>query len=252
MKSNQLINGDCLEVMSNIPDDSIDALITDPPYYTTHLKFDKESKINFELFFKEAHRICKSKAPVICFSQQPFTTDLIVANRKNYRVEWIWEKSLAMGFLNAKKRPLRAHENIVIFSEKGWHTYNPQKIRVHNKKKKVQKRNGYITRHYNQKQVDSVDDGTRYPRSVVKYRNVSKSWDKTAFHPTQKPLELLELLVKTYSNPGELIFDPFSGSAVTAIAAIRNNRKYLVVEKDPAFYELAKQRINAEFEAEVS
>ena len=243
--TNQLINGDCLEIMAGMPDNSVDAIITDPPYYTTNLKFDQEPKIDFTEFFKQAHRICKFEGSIVCFSQQPFTTNLINVNRANFRYEWIWEKSLALGFLNAKKRPLRAHENIILFSEKGFSTYNPQKTRVHNKPVSIKKQKPRVCRHYNQHaSTDYKDDGTRYPRSVVKFKNVSRGWDKTAFHPTQKPLDLIRLLVETYTNPGATVFDPFAGSATTAVAAIQTGRNYIAIEKDSDFYVQAKARIN--------
>lgn len=248
VKLNNLLNGDCLGIMAKMPNDSVDAIITDPPYYTTSLKFDREAKIDFEEFFKQAHRICKSGGVVVSFAQQPFATDLIIANRKNFRYEIIWEKTLAMGFLSAKKRPLRAHENILVFSAKGHATYNPQKVRVHNKLPrliKTSKGSNSICQHYNQKKADYCDDGTRYPRSVYKCKNASKSWDKTAFHPTQKPLELVRWLVKTYTNPGDIVFDPFAGSATTAVAAIETGRNYIAVEKDLLFYKQAKERIKA-------
>lgn len=249
-KGNRLIHGDCLEVMAAMPDNSVNVIITDPPYYTTNLKFDREAKIDFEAFFAEAHRICKPEGSIVSFAQQPFATDLICANRRYFRYELIWEKTMAMGFLNAKKRPLRAHENILVFSEKGFANYNPQKIRVHNRiTKKIRKAND-ICQHYNKKKVDYIDDGTRYPRSVLKHQNVSRGFfkskqDKSIFHPTQKPLDLIRWLVLTYTNPGEIVFDPFAGSATTAVAAMETNRRYIAVEKDLSFFEQAQARIEA-------
>jgi site-specific DNA-methyltransferase (adenine-specific) len=243
MQLNRLINRDCFEVMADMADNSVDTIITDPPYYTTSLKFDKEVKIDFHLFFKEAHRICKPNGAIISFAQQPFATDLIVANRKYFRCEIIWEKTMALGFLNAKKRPLRAHENILVFSENGYCTYNPQKVKTSEKIRKRESAGGAVCSHYNQERFNYTPDGTRYPRSVYKCRNVSRSWDKTAFHPTQKPLDLVKWLVKTYSNPGETVFDPFAGASTTAVAAYETGRNYIAVEKDLNFYTLAQDRL---------
>jgi site-specific DNA-methyltransferase (adenine-specific) len=240
MSKDLLIHGDCFDVINQMANNSVNAVITDPPYNTTKCKFDLE-KFDPQKFFSEINRICKPDGNIIVFSQQPFTSELIAANKKYFRHEIIWEKNMALGFLNAKKRPLRAHENILIFSQKGYGTYNPEKTRVHNKTKTKKTRG--ICQHYNQAKVDFIDDGTRYPRSVVKYQNVSKAWDKNAFHPTQKPLSLISWLMLNFTNPEDLIFDPFGGSATTAVAAIETGRKYIVIEKDLDFFNKALKRI---------
>lgn len=229
-------------------DDSVNAIITDPPYYSTNLEFDKKPQVNWIDLFQELHRVCKYDGAIVVFSQQPFTTDLINANRENFRYEIIWEKSLAMGFLNANKRPLRAHENILIFSSKGHGKYNPQKTKLYPPPKNPRvRRNNHKAPHYGRQRTGAsvhVDDGTRYPRSVLKYKNVLRSWgNKHAIHPTQKPLDLVKWLVLTYTDLGDTVFDPFAGSGTTACAAIETGRKYIACERDEKYFYHAKKRI---------
>ena len=245
MKLNQVILGDAIANMRQLPDASIDALISDPPYGTTALQWDKQ--IDWATFWGEAKRVCKPNATIALFAQQPFATTLIMSNRKDFRYEIVWEKPLAMGFMDSKIRPLRCHELILIFCEKfrgktpGTRaTYNPQK--TPGKPYKAKQRGA--CQHYRLHKTNNTDNhGDRFPRDVLKFNNVTRSWDKTAFHPTQKPIDLLTWLVLTYTNPGNVVLDPFSGSGTTAVACLERGRYFIGVEKDPHYHALSLQRI---------
>lgn len=234
---NEIVLGDAIEVMRRLPDNCIDAVISDPPYGTTALKWDKA--IDWDAFWQEARRIC-SKETSVCalFSAQPFTTNLINSNRQCFRYEVIWEKTIAAGFLDANRRPLRAHENILIFVQKfAGSVYNPQKT---SGKSYSAKCSGASSGHYGDtRRVGTENKGDRYPRSVFHYPTVQKQG-----HPTVKPLELVKQLVLTYSNPGDIILDPFMGSGTTVIACLQTFRRYIGVEKQPEYIELAKKRIS--------
>ena len=179
------------------------------------------------------------------FSQLPFSCDLINANRKQFRYEWIWEKSLSTGFLNAKKMPLRAHENILVFYQK-LPTYNPQ----HWFDKPYQKPlwQGKVTQNYNlkgdRKQVYENPTGKRYPIDVLQFYSMSTHTNHFSIHPQQKPVPLLEYLIKTYTNEGELVLDATMGSGSTGVAAINTNRRFIGFEKEKNFFEIAQKRIN--------
>lgn len=240
---NQIILGDAIETMRELPDTSIDAIISDPPYGTTAISWDK--KIDWEAWWKEAHRITKPSSIICLFSAQPFTTDLINSNRKNFRAEIIWEKSIASGFLNARKSPLRSHENILIFCSKpGKSTYNPQMtpgVPYSTKKKgtrcqQYSKTGSWTTRN---------ESGDRYPRSVQHVPNPNYK----SLHPTQKPLALMQWLVKTYSNVGDVVLDPFTGSGSTASACIETGRNFIGIENSAHYHSVAHERIATWVEA---
>ncbi|BDA74387.1 DNA methylase N-4/N-6 domain protein [Calothrix sp. PCC 7716] len=224
--------------MQQIPDKSVDAIITDPPYGTTELKWDKV--IDWTAFWEQAKRVMKQPTSlVIMFAAQPFATDLIVSNRTWFRYELIWEKTIASGFLDAKKRPLRAHENILVFSDK-WKgaTYNPQKTPG---TKYTEKRTGKRSQHYNKSKSITIFDERcdRYPRTVLRYPTVQKIG-----HPTTKPIDLVSWLVLSYTNKDDLVLDPFSGSGTTALACLKNNRNFIAIEKEEKYCELARRRLN--------
>lgn len=234
----QLINSAYQDGMANIPDGSVDLVLTDPPYGTTSIKWDKQ-KINLEEFWSHINRVLKSTGVAVVFSAQPFTTELINSNRKAFRYDLIWEKTRAVGFLDANKKPLRAHEILLIFIRERpkSSTYNPQflpgspyeKNRVSSRK----------SEHYQQERKISINNGVRFPRSVNKIPNDNNF----TFHPTQKPLDLIEWLVKTYSNEGDTVFDPFAGSATTAVACQNLNRNFIGFEREKEYYDKAMQRL---------
>lgn len=233
--------------MRELPDASIDALISDPPYATTNLKWDQP--IYWAAFWMEARRVCKPNAIQALFAQQPFATDLINSNRKAFRYEIVWEKSRAMGFLDCNIRPMRCHELILVFCDK-WRgktpethaTYNPQKTAG----KPYRSRYDFTSQHYGKHCAGYVDNqGDRYPRDVLKFSNVHKAFfgGEVALHPTQKPIDLMKWLVLSYSNPGDVILDPFSGSGSTAAACVETGRDFIGIERDPGYHAISLERI---------
>ena len=235
----KLLKGDCLEVMKTIPDGSIDAVITDPPYGTTACKWD--SVIDFDLMWEQLNRIIKPNGAIVLFGSEPFSSALRMSNIKNYKYDWIWEKSKATNFLNAKKQPLRAKENILIFYKKQ-PTYNPQmtKGKSYNKGIRKEQSKDDVYGSFNQTEVKS--EGNRYPRDVL-YFKTAESEGKT-FHKTQKPLDLMEYLIKTYTNENETILDFTMGSGTTGVACKNTNRNFIGIEMDDNYFDIATKRIN--------
>lgn len=245
----ELLNGDCLEVMKSIPDKSVDMVLCDLPYGTTACKWD--NVIPFEPMWEQYDRITKKNAAILLFSAQPFTTDLICSNRKNFRYEIIWQKTQASGFLNANKMPLRAHENILVFY-KNLPTYNPIKTSVNRKDiGRAKKTNLLRSQQYGIEMMHTiwVETGLRYPTDVIKFSN----WNGSLFgknfshvkHPTAKPVDLLEYLIKSYSNPGDTILDNCMGSGSTGVACVNTNRDFIGIELDDNYFSIAKDRIEA-------
>lgn len=240
---NQFLQMDAIELMANLADKSVDAIFTDPPYNVTNLEF--EGSINWLGFWEQTRRICKGdRSPAVLFSQQPFTTDLISSNRDGFRYEIIWEKNVATGYLNAKRRPLSCHENILVFADR-LPVYQPQM-----RPGEPYKNNRRVAAaHYNgHKRSKVVNDGTRYPRSVVGFKSdperfTGKDW----YHPTQKPVGLMEWLILTYTRPGAVILDPFSGSGTTAIAARNTGRQFICGDISEEYVEMARERFSQPF-----
>jgi site-specific DNA-methyltransferase (adenine-specific) len=244
---NEIYLGDCLELMKNIPDKSIDMILCDLPYGTTQCKWDVI--IPFEYLWDQYKRIIKDEGTIVLTSQQPFATDLINSARDLFRYEIIWEKTMKMGFFNANKMPLRAHENILIFY-KSLPTYNPIKSQI---KEKYRKRKREKDRYTGYSSIGECNDfyenkGERFPTSIIKFSN----WNGALFgdntkatkHPTQKPVALFEYLIKTYTNEGDLVLDNCIGSGTTAIACINTGRNFIGIEKDFEYYSKGKERIN--------
>lgn len=234
-----LMNGDCLELMNDIADASVDLLLVDLPYGTTQCKWDQI--IPLDELWPIYNRIVKKNGAMIFTSTQPFTSVLIGSNIKNFKYTWVWEKSKATGYLNAKKMPMRAHEDICIFYRKP-PVYNPQMTQgdPYNKGKAHRPTDVYG------KQVSTLvknDTGLRYPRTVQYFKTAESESKQKLFHPTQKPVALMEYLIKTYSNEGEVVLDNTMGSGTTGIAAINTNRKFIGIEKDPEYFQLAENRI---------
>ena len=243
----ELLNGDCLEVMKSIPDKSIDMVLCDLPYGTTACKWDVP--LPLKQLWEQYDRITKKNAAILLFSAQPFTTDLICSNRKNFRYEIIWQKTNAQGFLNANKMPLRAHENILVFY-KNLPTYNPNKNKC--ERHRSCKKNGLgRSQQYGRTMMHTiwVETGLRYPTDVIKFSN----WNGSLFgknvshvkHPTAKPVDLLEYLIKSYSNPGDTILDNCMGSGSTGVACVNTNRDFIGIELDDNYFSIAKDRIEA-------
>ena len=238
-----LRKGDCLEIMKTIPSKSIDAIITDPPYGTTACKWD--SVINFDLMWEQLNRIIKPNGAIVLFGSEPFSSALRMSNIKNYKYDWVWRKNLKTGFLNAKKMPLLNNENISVFYKK-LPTYNPimqnrTTLRAGNKKHSTSTDNyGDYSKSFSDNQTDLV-----YPSRVIEnikcVHNSSK--DKVA-HPTQKPVELMEYLIKTYTNENKTVLDFTMGSGSTGVAAKNLNRNFIGIEQDDKYFNIASERIN--------
>lgn len=243
----ELHNSDMFDILPNIKDNSINMIFADFPYQTTNLSWD--SLIDLEKFWKEANRILVNNGVVVATAQFPFTATLAISNLKNLRYEWIWEKTQATGHLNSKRMPMKSHENILIFYKK-LPTYNPQMTVGHKRKvSSAKNRSACIIRRnntdniYNNEYPDKVNDydsTERYPRDIIKF---SSDKQKSSLHKTQKPISLLEYLIKTYSNEGDLILDPCFGSNTTGLACKNLNRNYIGIEKDEAFFKIGSDRI---------
>ena len=240
-----LIEGDCLEVMKTLEDKSIDAIITDPPYGTTACKWD--SVIPFDLMWKQLNRIIKPNGAIVLFGSEPFSSALRMSNIQNYKYDWIWDKVNAGNFVNAKRQPLRQNENISVFYKKQC-LYNP--IMVERDKKNIRhtkRKNGTgnIEVYGLSKNIDF--NGSRkyaYPKNIITYNKRSKELHPSKIvHPTQKPLALMEYLIKTYTNENETVLDFTMGSGSTGVACVNTKRNFIGIEKDEKYFEIAKKRI---------
>lgn len=235
-----LKRGDCLELMKEIPDKSIDMILCDLPYgQTARNKWD--SVIPFDLLWKQYNRIIKDNGAIVLFANGMFTADLIQSNRKMWRYNLVWEKAQPTGFLNANRMPLRAHEDICVFYKK-LPTYNPQKTTGHSRKmtKAEHRKSCKYSPDYNEFGLTSYDSIERYPRSVLRF---PKDIQKSAVHPTQKPVALLEYLIKMYTNEDDTVLDNCMGSGSTGVACVNTERKFIGFELDSHFYEIAQERI---------
>lgn len=231
-----LIHGDCLQHLKSIEDGTVDFICADMPYGTTQCKWD--SIIDLELLWPELWRVAKPSAAIVLFAQIPFSIKLGYSQLEYLRHEWVWEKPAATGFFNAKKMPLKAHENILVFY-KELPTYNPVKSTGHARKTAGRKEIGSEV--YGKGVKKTVYDSTeRYPRSVVKF---SSDRQKQNLHPTQKPEALLEYLVTTYTNEGETVLDFCMGSGTAGIAATKLDRNFIGIEKDEKYFSLASERL---------
>lgn len=226
--------GDCLAVMKTMPDSSVDAVITDPPYGTTACKWD--SIIPFEPMWANIKRLVKPRAAVALFGSQPFTSALVMSNPQWFRVEWIWKKPMGTNYLNANRDPMKAHENIVVFSD-GYPTYTPQKSNG----KPYRSTSGSVGDFIRDKTVGgwvTSSNGSRYPMTVQDFNQASNT-----VHPTQKPVALLEYLIKTYTHPGNTVLDFTMGSGTTGVACVQTGRNFIGIELDSDYFAIAERRI---------
>lgn len=230
----ELIHGDCLEEMKKIPDGSIDLVLTDPPYGTTACKWD--TIIPFEPMWEQLKRVTKKNGAIVLFGSQPFTSALVMSNPKMFKYEWVWNKAKAANYVNAKKQPLKIHENILVFCD--GYVYMPQMV-----KGKFRKKGGYtVNREVAVAQNPTVKyNDEYYPKSIIEM-SVAGNKDST-YHPTQKPVALMEYLIKTYTNVGETVLDFTMGSGTTGVACKNLNRNFIGIELESGYYEIAKQRI---------
>lgn len=233
--------GDCLELLKSIPDGSVDLILTDPPYGTTQCKWD--SIIPFEPMWIELKRVIKPNGAIVLFGDEPFSSALRMSNIAMFRYDWYWEKPRGTGFLNAKKMPLKHIEKIHVFYKK-LPSYFPQMTTGH--KPQRPSGNNYIapsTYRNDLKQSENTTalSTTRYPRNILKFNNVNSQHGQ--LHPSQKPVDLLEYLIKTYTQESETVLDFTMGSGSTAVAAKNTNRKFIGIELDQNYFEIAKKRI---------
>lgn len=233
----ELIHGDCLEVMKGIPDNSISSIICDLPYGTTNCSWDVI--IPFDKLWEQLIRIAKDDTPMVFTASQPFTSLLISSNLPMYRCNWVYQKSKASNYLQSKHHPMKYHEDICVFSKKK-HLYNPQ----------MTEGKPYIRTHRNGHKADSVfkkdtrkhgdvfvNNGTRYPSSIIPIKS------REGQHSTSKPVELMEYLIKTYSNEGDTVLDMCAGSCTTGVAAINTGRNAILIEKERRFVDIGYKRL---------
>lgn len=232
---NKIYNEDCIstnanEGMKRLPDKSIDMILCDLPYGVTWAKWD--SIINFDLLWKEYNRIIKDKGAIVLFSIQPFTTMLINSNIRNYKYTWYWKKNNAGNYLNAKRQPLRTMEEVHVFNK---HNYYPQGLKDYNK---MRNRGSNAKTTMDNYSTTWFQEKTGYPKNFLEF-----DLDKEKLHPTQKPVKLLEYLVKTYTKENDIVLDNCIGSGSTAIACINTNRKYVGFEMNEKYYDIAIKRV---------
>lgn len=234
MDDYELYLGDCLKYMKTMPDKSVDAIITDLPYGTTACNWDEI--IPFEPMWEQVMRI--DRGVFVTTASQPFTSKLVMSNPSWFKYEWIWEKSTGTRFLDAKKRPLLYHENILVFNN-GTSNYNPQMWK--GKKNHQSGKGPKNTQVYRKLKRTPTDiSGIKYPRSVLKFINVNSI---NTEHPTQKPVELYEYLINTYTNPNDTVLDFVMGSGTTGVACMQLGRKFIGCEIDEGYYKIAEKRI---------
>ena len=251
-----LYHGDCLDILPTLEAGSIDAVIADTPYGTTACAWD--SVIPFAPMWAGIKHVIKPRAAVVLFGSQPFTSALVMSNLDWFKYEWIWDKRIVTGHLNVDKKPMTQHENIVVFS-KGIHVYNRQysikliESRRPNKKKtamyRMNNNGGFVNNQgvfgkHSQKYAASNSDKLSSPKSILtEFYNLPGKARATLFHPTQKPVALMEYLIKTYTNEGDTVLDFTMGSGSTGVAAMRTGRRFIGIELDPDYFQIAETRI---------
>jgi DNA modification methylase len=232
----ELHHGDCLEVMATMADNSVDMVCADPPYGTTNCAWD--SVIPLEPMWAQLKRICKPNGAIVMTASQPFTTALISSNLGMFRYENIWRKTMPTGFLEANRKPLKSHENILVFAEKQ-PTYNPQ-FWTGSPYKRIRPGNDKAALYNQYRRNDTIhQNGKRYPTSVFDCSNSNHK----SIHPTQKPVALMDYLIRTYTNPDETVLDFTMGSGTTGVAALLSGRRFIGIEKDADYFAIAQERI---------
>ena len=238
MEKIDLYNGDCLELMKSIQDKSVDMILCDLPYGTTACKWD--TVIPFEPLWEQYNRIIKNNGAIVLFGSEPFSSYLRISNIKNYKYDWIWDKKRGTGFQIVKYKPMVSHENISVFYKKA-PTYNPQMRE--REKPRISKNKG-TTRQFlcsnGKEYVGEKPLVKKYPITILEFGNNNQ---KGKVHPTQKPVALLEYLIKTYTNEGEVVLDNCMGSGSTGVACVNTNRNFIGIELDRDYFNIAKERI---------
>ena len=230
---NKLYKGDCLEIMKDIPDKSIDMILCDLPYGTTACKWD--IVIPFDKLWEQYNRIIKDNGVIVLFGSEPFSSQLRMSNIKNYKYDWVWNKKIAGNPFIAKYQPLKTFENIMVFS-KSKMKYNPQMTIG-----KTRKKGGGKSKLFNVECTSNINN-LYYPVAILEFSNAKRN----QIHPTQKPVALLEYLIKTYTNEGETVLDNCMGSGSTGVACKHTNRNFIGIELDDNYFEIAKKRIEEE------
>ena len=245
MEYTQFNNGiafheDCFKIFPEIPDGSVDFVLADMPYGhgITECKWD--TNLPLDQLWNELRRIVKERGAICLFAAQPFTTTLIGSNLKNFKYTWVWEKSKAGNYMHAKQQPLRASEDICVFYRKQC-LYNPQMVQgePYHYKKMLRQADAYGTGRQKATEIKS-EDGLRYPRNIIYFATAEH---EGGYHPTQKPIALLEYMIKTYTNPNEVVLDFTAGSFSTAVAAENLNRRWIGIEKEQEYYDKGIERI---------
>lgn len=250
LELNKIYQGDCLELMKELPDKSIDLILCDLPYGVTACKWDMV--IPFDKLWENYHRIVKANGVIALTGQEPFASYLRISNIKNYKYDWIWDKVAGANFFNLSNRPFGTHETISIFSLSQNFTFNP--IRVMRTEKSLRRDpvgstrtvpNNSIAEHYNAKRTPTKinPDGKKHPISIIKFSRGEEKRIPGVKHPTRKPVALFEYLIKTYTNEGNLVLDNCIGSGTTALACLKLNRNFIGMEKEPKYIEIANKRI---------
>ncbi len=233
------VNADCFDVFPFIEDKSVDAIITDPPYGTTACKWD--SVIPFDLMWEQLNRIIKPNGAIVLFGSEPFSSALRMSNIKNYKYDWIWDKKLAGNGILAKIQPLKIHELIHVFSSGGKSIYNPLMVegklrtKLTNNLKVSEINNGDGV-----KKCNETKNSSYYPKSILEFS--MGGYRKGRLHPTQKSTELMEYLIKTYTNEKETVLDFTMGSGTTGLACLKTNRQFIGIEKEKQYYDVAVRR----------
>ena len=238
----EILLGDCLELMKDIPNGSIDMILADLPYGTTQCKWD--SIIDLPKLWEQYERIIKPNGAIVLTAAQPFTSILVMSNLKLFKYDWVWKKPKGTGHLNAKKQPMRDKEDVLVFY-KNQCTYNPQwtwgEPYTNLKSGKTAKPSTAEVsgKYMNGAEYRNGSDGRRYPKQVQEFGVVERG----TIHPTEKPVDLFRYFIRTYTNEGELVLDNTAGSGTTAIACLEENRQFIVMEKDPNYFEKIKKRV---------
>ena len=237
LKINSVNNGNCLELMNDIDDKSIDMILCDLPYGTTACKWD--TVIPFEPLWAHYKRIIKNNGAIVLTASQPFTSALVMSNIKMFKYEWVWDKKLPSGMQIAKYRPMQRHENVLVFSN-GTPKYYPIKTQQKERTGKIYSKSDSSPLAFDDGVLKTYKE--KNPQSIIEFYKR----DKLMVHPTQKPVALFEYLIKTYTNEGELVLDNCAGSGTTAIACLKTNRNYILIEQETKYCDIANKRI-AEF-----
>jgi len=234
-----LIKGDCLDVMESIPDGSIDMVMCDPPYGTTQNRWD--SVIPLDPMWRHLKRLVKLNGAILICSRDPFTSFLITSNPKLFRYKWVWDKAISTGFLNAKKQPLRQTEDVCAFYREQCAYIPTMEVRGRPRVKGGHVKPGGSDNYGDYRSIKNVNN-EYYPTDILRISNARRSGK---LHPTQKPVALMEYMIKTYSHPGETVLDFVMGSGTTGVACANLGRSFIGIELDDTYFEIAKSRVNA-------